>query len=282
MKVLLRAEITYDVASGGTTHAPLALVSVGSLPEARFVLDTGSDVHLFTEDLADELGLDKQPGEEGTDHTGATMPSWTVGDVPAQLAGVPLTLRDVVVIPAPSLFAGYGIRGILSPQHLHPPAVTVIDMANDELLLVEGGDAEVRELIRARAPTLELLSLDREAESASVVVSASVEPFGEVRTLIDSGGKRTEFALPALPGISSHDESRLGGGVFGGEYRGGSAGRQTLLIGGLRLAVPNLAVRETMPDTDGIVSMDVLRGTIVACGADRARPVFVAARTTAS
>ena len=86
MEVICRTPITFSVLDTGTTHAPMVLASIGGTEAARYVLDTGSDVHLLNEDLADELGLHKEPGEEGTDHSGATMPSWNVGDVSMELA----------------------------------------------------------------------------------------------------------------------------------------------------------------------------------------------------
>ena len=54
-----------------------------------------------------------------------------------------LTLSDVVAIPAPKPFPGWGVGGILSPQHLHPSAVAVMDLVVGELLLIEADDAAV-------------------------------------------------------------------------------------------------------------------------------------------
>ncbi|HUR17303.1 MAG TPA: aspartyl protease family protein [Candidatus Limnocylindrales bacterium] len=276
MKVIAQLPLSYELASGGTTHSPLTYVSVGGLEPARFVLDTGSDVHLFNEDLADELGLDKQPGEEGTDHSGATMPSWSVGDVPAAMGNVPLLLRDVIAIPAPPPFPGFGIRGILSPQHLHPTAIAVMDMANDELLLVEASDEEVLDFLRDRLPGIEVQRLGRDPDSGAVVVRAGIEGYPEVRAVLDTGGKETEFTVSAVPGLIAREMQRLGAGVSGGGYEGGFVGPHTLLLGGARLSVPDLAVREQIHDVDAIVSMDALRGTVIAAAADLARPVFLA------
>lgn len=78
MKVLAQLAIAYRVNDGGTTHAPMIVAEMGGR-ERRLILDTGSEVHLLTENLADELGLAKEPGDEGTDHSGATMASWAVG-----------------------------------------------------------------------------------------------------------------------------------------------------------------------------------------------------------
>jgi len=249
------------------------MASVGAI-EARLVLDTGSEVHLFNEELADELGLAKELGEEGTDHTGATMPSWSVGDVGMSMGGADLTLRDVVSIPAPPPFPGWGIRGILSPQNLHPTAMTLIDMVADELLLLEGTDEQVADFLRSRSPGLTLLELARDGAFPSVVVPGSIEGFEEISTMLDTGGKGTEFSSAAVPGLVAAASARLGGGVSGADYAGGSVGPRTLVVSGQALPVPALLVRQRMHDPQGIIGMDVLRGTVLACAADPNRAVL--------
>ena len=273
MGVQARTPITYEVRGGGTTHAPMIIASVGGV-EARLVLDTGSEVHLLNEDLADELGLAKEPGEEGTDHSGATMPSWNVGDVAMTMGGADLRLRDVVAIPAPPPFPSRGIRGILSPQNLHPTLMTVIDMLADELLLVEGSDDEVADLLQARWPALGLLTLPRHGAFPSVVVPGSIEGFEEMPIMLNTGGKGTEFSSAAVPGLVVEASERLGAGVSGADYAGGSVGAGTLVLGGHRLTVPAVLIRQHMHDPQGMVGMDVLRGTVLACAADLSRPVY--------
>jgi hypothetical protein len=77
-----------------------------------------------------------------------------------------------------------------------------------------------------------------------------------------------------VPGLIGGGLERLGGGVSGSDYAGGIVGHRTLIVDGRRLAVPALAVREKMHDPQGIVGMDVLRGTILASAGDLRRPVF--------
>jgi hypothetical protein len=272
--LLAIAPITFEVASGGTTHAPLVMASVGVAPAARYVLDTGSDVHLLNEDLADELGLDKEPGEEGTDHTGRTMPSWNVGTVPVVVGGLDLTLQDVVAIPAPPPFPSRGIRGILSPHNLHPSAWCVLDLVENQLLLVNGRDSDVSAMLQDRHPTLELLRLPRLAEFRQVVIHAAVDGFDEVATLLDSGGKASEFVASALSGLSAQAAARLGGGVSGADYFGGSAGSQTLVVADHRLPIPELHIRDAMGEVPGLVGMDVIGGTVLVAAADPQKPVL--------
>ncbi len=270
--VLATAPITFDGADGSTGHAPLVAGSVGGI-DTLLVLDTGSDVHILTKELVDELGLDVEAGEEGVDHSGATMPSWSVADVPFALGGAELMLREIVSIPAPGPFPPKGIGGILSPQHLHPTAVVVIDLAADELLLVDGDDDEVAAWLAGRTPGLETLSLERDPAFTSVVVPAAVRPFAEMPTLLNTGGKRTEFSSAAVPGLGDGSPERLGGGVSDADVIGSSGGAQVIAVAGRNVPVERLAVRETMHDPQGMVGADVLRGTVIACAADRSRRV---------
>ena len=269
--ILVRVPITFDAADR-TTHAPLVVGSVGGV-QTLLVLDTGADVHVLTKELVDRLALDVEEGEEGVDHSGATMPSWSVADVRLELGDAELTLRDVVSIPAPAPFASGGIGGGLSPQCLHPTAVTVIDLTVGELLLVEGDDDEVEAWLVERTPSLTTLSLERDARFATVVVSAAVRPFAEIPMLLNTGGKRTEFSSAAVPGLGAGREERLGGGVSGADVLGSAAGAQTLVIAGHEVPIAQLAVRESMPDPQGMVGMDVLRGTVLTCCADPRRRV---------
>ena len=267
--------LTFEVASGGVTHAPLVMARVGGAPAARYVLDTGSEVHLLNEDLVDELGLTKKPGEDGTDHGGNTMPSWSVDDVRAEVGGHEFVLPDVVAIPAPGPFPGFGIRGILSPHNIHPSAWAVIDLADDELVLLEATDEqEAADYLCSRSPALEILTLARHAEFPSVVVRAALEGFAAMPTMLNTGGKATEYSAASLPGLEGEGVGRLGGGVSGADYSGGSVGSQVLVIDGRRVTVPNVHVREHMHEPQAIIGMDVLRGTVLTCSADQSRPVF--------
>ena len=274
-RVLASVPLTFEVASTGTTHAPLVMASIGAAAISRYVLDTGSDVHLISEDLADELALNKEPGEEGTDHSGTTMASWSVGDVPASIGGVELLLRDVVAIPAPPQFPGFGIHGILSPQKLHASAWTVIDTVVNELLLIEPADEQqTADFLRARSPALEMVTLARDGGFEALVVSAALDGFAEMPTLLNTGGKQTEYSAAALPGLSPASIGRLGGGVSGSDYSGGSVGPRALVVGGRRVAIVDVHLREQMHEPEGMLGMDVLRGTVLTFAPDSSRPVF--------
>jgi hypothetical protein len=274
-RVIARVPLTFTTASGTTTHAPLVMASVGGAAEARFVLDTGSDVHLLNEDLADELGVDKEPGEEGIDHAGNTMPSWSVGDVPATLGGFEVVLRNSVAIPAPPPFPGFGIRGGLSPQQLHESAWSVLDFATSEMLFLDAVEArDAADFLRERSPAFDLVKLTRDRDFQALVVSAALEGFAEMPTLLNTGGKQAEYSARALPDLRPESIGRLGSGVSGADYSGGSVGSRGLVIAGRRVRLPNVHLREQMHDPQGMVGMDVLRGTVLTCAADVSRPVF--------
>lgn len=266
--------ITSVGADGSAQHAPLVAGTVGGIG-TLLVLDTGSDVHILTKELVDRLGLDVEEGEEGVDHSGATMPSWSVEDARLALGDGELVLRGVVSIPAPAPFSAWGIGGILSPQHLHPSAVTVIDLLHEELLLVEADDESLAAWLAERSPALSTLVLERDPSFTSVVVrAAAVRPFAEAPTMLNTGGKRTEFSRAAVPGLEGEAAGRLGGGVSGADVLGAEAGANVLVVQGHDVLVERLAVRDAMHDPQGLVGTDVLRGTVLACCADLARPVF--------
>lgn len=275
MHVLATIPMTYVARNGDMVHSPLVAGTIASI-DTLLVLDTGSEVHILTEELADALDLNKAIGEEGIDHSGATMPSWTVDDVAVDLSGYVALLESVVAIPAPPPFPAMGIGGILSPQHLHPTGWAVIDIAADELLIVNAADEhELRRFLIQRAPRALVLRQERDPSLTSIVVHAAIEPHAAIPALINTGGKRTEFAASAVPSLVAEAIERIGGGVSGADVAGSLVGEATVIIGGARLRVPELAIRPEMHDPQGIVGMDVLRNTIVACAADVARPVFL-------
>ncbi|MBD0348129.1 MAG: retropepsin-like domain-containing protein [Thermoleophilia bacterium] len=273
VRTLTRVPITFEVAGGGTEHAPMVVGRLGGVT-TRLVLDTGSEVHLLTKELVDDIGLTVEEGEQGTDHSGATMPSWAVEDVALELGGVKLTLRDIVAIPAPPPFPGWDIGGILSPQHLHPRASAVVDLVADELVLVDGTDAAVAAWLEQRSPAMTTLEVERDEAFASVVVAGAIRPHAEIPTMLNTGGRHTEFSSDAVPGVAGADLERLGGGVTGADVFGAKAGKATLVVAGREVEVPSLAVRTAMHDPPGLVGMDVLRGTILTVRADARRPVL--------
>jgi hypothetical protein len=237
--------------------------TVGGI-QTLLVLDTGSDTHLLNKELADQIGLVAEPGETGTDHAGTEMPSWNVGTVSIELAGLTVDLTDVVAIPAPPPFPGWGVGGILSPQRLHPTAQVVVDMVHDELVLLHGDEASAHGWARGRHVRLLDLRLDRVGDDRTILVQAAVSPHPPVPTLIDTGGRDTEFSETAAPGAASDKTKRLGGGVSGADVMGRRTGPAVLRVGDAALQVDDLAIRETQ-DPPGLIGMDVLRGTVVVC-----------------
>lgn len=268
---LLDVPITFEVGDQ-LTHAPMIHVMVGGTP-TKLILDTGSTDHILTAELGEEIGLQAEPGEAGTDSTGASVPSWTLGEVAVEIAGQAFGLRDVVAITAPAPFPGWGVGGFISPQHLHPTAWAVLDLAAGRFFLLDGDQADVTAWLVERSPALQLLRLDRVAGDETILVHAAIEPFQEVVTMLDSGGKRTQFTQAAVPGASGAQASS-GRGVGGRESFGAEVRRQTLAVGEARLPLESLIVSAEMDGRDGLVGMDVLRGTVLTVSGDPHRPVI--------
>lgn len=271
--VLLDVPIRFDVGDA-LTHAPMIDVRLGG-HATRLILDTGSTDHALTIELVRAAGLPHEPGEPGTDHAGASVDSWFVGEIAAEIGGLGFVLKDAVAITGPGPFAGWGVGGFLSPQHLHPTAYAVIDVAADRFFLLEQeADGAVGGWLRTRTPDSVVLGLPRDPAEATPVVRAALEPFAPVATMLNTGGRGTEFATGAVPGLSGTAPTELGKGVGGDPVRGTVVGDRTLRVGDLRLPVDRLLIRDEIDTMDGLVGMDVLRGTIVAVAADRRRPVW--------
>ena len=66
----------------------------------------------------------------------------------------------------------------------------------------------------------------------------------------------------------------VGRGVGGGASVGTELADRTLLVGGARLPVHSLIVGPEMDGRDGLVGMDVLRGTVLTVSGDPDRPVL--------
>ena len=271
IRILLDAPILFE-AGGQTVHAPMVDVRVRDTI-TKLILDTGSTDHVLTIALARAARLDADPGAPGTDHAGDPVPSWSIGEVPIRIGDLDLELRDVVAIEGPAPFAGWGVGGFLSPQHLHPTAFVVMDLADDRLIVVDGDESAVASWLESRSPSLARLSLERLTDHPEIVVLGAVDPFADGPTMLNTGGRGTEFLSAALPGLRGTGSHVTGHGVGGGEVLGAVADGQTLRIGGARPPVASLIVREAMGSADGLVGMDVLRGTVLMVSADRGRPV---------
>ena len=165
----------------------------------KLILDTGSTDHVFTIELARAARLEADPGEPGTDHAGDPVPSWSIGEVQIRIGDLDLELRDVVAIEGPAPFAGWGVGGFLSPQHLHPTALVVMDLADDRLIVVDGDGSAVASWLESRSPSLARLSLERLTDHPEIVVLGAVDPFADGPTMLNTGGRGTEFRPPRSP-----------------------------------------------------------------------------------
>jgi hypothetical protein len=272
LRTLLEVPIIFDVGDQ-QTHAPMVHATVAGTP-TKLILDTGSTDHILTIELAEQVGLEAKPGEPGTDSTGASVPSWMLGEVSVEIADQQFTLRDVVAITAPAPFPGFGIGGIVSPQHLRPGTWAVLDLAAERFVLLDADEADITDWLRDRTPDAQLLRLERVPGDGTIMVRAAIEPFDEVITMLDSGGKRTQFTKAALPGTNDGPQASSGRGVGGGESFGAAVRGQTLIAGEARLPLATLIVTPEMDGRDGLVGMDVLRGTVLTVSGDPHRPVI--------
>ena len=180
-----------------------------------------------------------------------------------------IALESVVVIPAPPPFLANGIGGILSPQLFHPTAWIVICMTHDELVIDETDEPTFLACLAGRHPNFQTLVLNR-IEDGVVVVEAAFEPQTALPVLLNTGGKGTEIDRSLLPEGAAGEVERIGGGVSGADVMAARLGPAVLTIGGdVRIPIPDLAARDAMEGVQAMVGMDILRGTVLACTADR-------------
>lgn len=273
MSRLTTAPLSFEV-SGGTIHSPMVSVKVRDV-ETKLILDTGATDHVFTMELAGEAHLPTIPDEPGTDHTGASVSSWSLGEVPVELGGVTLPLKSVVAIDGPAPFKEWGIGGFLSPQRLHPTAWVVIDLVGSRITLIESSDPSLEGWLSDRFPDLRTIALRRE-EGEAVRILTSIEPYRDIVAMLNTGSPQTEFAGSALPGLQGIRNDDSGFGLSGTKVTGGQIGGQMLRVGDARFEIPSLFLRDEMPPEhpDGQIGMDLLHGTVLAISPDEARPVY--------
>lgn len=270
-RILLDEPITFE-AGEQQIHTPMVRAVAGGIA-TKLILDTGSSDHVFTRELADEASLPVREAEPGTDSTGAAVPSWSLGELTVEIGGRSFPLHDVVAIPGPPPFVGWGVGGFLSPQHLHPEAWLVLDLDSERLVLVDGESGDVAEWLADRWPGFHLTELERLASDPTILVRAAIDPFEPVVVLLDTGGKSTVFAAKAVPGLAG-EHSGAGRGLSGTRIVGEMVDDQTLVVADMRLPVPRLVVSEAVDGQDGLVGIDVLRGTILVVRANRTKPVY--------
>ena len=275
LRRIVDVPIVFDVLGGTIVHSPMVHATLGGVA-ARLILDTGSTDHVLTKELIDEVGLPTEPGEAGTDHAGAEVPSWSVGEAAVEIGGVSFDLHGIVAITGPPPFVGWGVGGFLSPQHLHPTAWVIIDLAGDRLVLLDGPATALDDWLDATYAGFHRLTLPRVPAATTIDVNAAIEPHAPVATMLNTGGKGTEFSTAVVPPLPETAEEQGGSGLSGAGVMGRRVGPRTLLVGGTdgaRIEVGDLVVRDGMGDPPGLVGEDVLRGTILVCAADIERDV---------
>jgi hypothetical protein len=271
-RVELRVPLRFALEHGEPTHAPMVLVAIGAC-HTRLVLDTGSDVHLLTRETAEAAGLALGAIDAGTDHAGAAVSSWLVGEVPIRFTeategSASRRLADVIAIPAPAAFVRDGIGGILSPQRLDLAAFAILDEIDDELLLVDGTATEVAAVLRRRHTDAPILELFRRVTADVPIVDAAIEPYPAMPFLLNSGSSHVELDADHLPGLAAGPIERTGAGVSGAAILGAPGGAQVLRVGERRIALASVILRRDMGDPPAMLGQDVLRGTVLAVGPD--------------
>ena len=92
--------------------------------------------------------------------------------------------------------------------------------------------------------------------------------------MLDSGGRQTQFTASTLPGLVGGQQRSSGRGVGGSEAFGSEVTGQRLRVGGAAIPLHSLHLVDAMEGRDGLVGMDLLRGTVLTVSGDATRPVL--------
>ncbi len=272
----IEVPLTYAIPDG-ETHAPMVEATVAGMA-TRLIVDTGASDHVLTTEFAERARVAMTPGEDGTDAAGNNLLSWLVGRLDVAMGSNDLTLENVQATAGPPPFSAWGIGGFLSPQNLHPSAAIVLDLAAGRLAVDDEAPDRVADRLVAAHPRLEPVWLERIPDDTTILVRVAVDSGERVVTLLDSGARGTSFAASAVPGltVTGAAGSDTSGRAIGGEQMTAPfVLGKSLRVGGARLPVDRLFVPPAMPgEIDGLVGMDVLRGTVLLLWADPARPVL--------
>ncbi len=270
---LFSTALTFSTDDGTTTHAPMVLAEVGGV-STRLICDTGASEHVLTVDLARRAGLRLEADEPGTDAAGDAVPSWRIDHAEASVAGWQLPLDGAPAIEGPPPFSGWGIGGFLSPQALHPSAWVVLDLASQALSVVDDPPDAILADVQRRHPSLHPVHLARDGSDTTILVQAAVEGHPEVLTLVDSGARSTSFVAGALPGMTLAGDAVSGRALGGRQMRAGVVEGARLQVGDAALRIGSLFVTaEAHGGVQGVIGMDLLRGTVLVVAADPERPV---------
>lgn len=269
MRLLGKQPISFEV-NGQPAHAPMIDARVDGV-ETCFVLDTGSTDHVWTRRLVGQLDIESLPTEPGTDHAGASTPTWTVGMATVEIGGVALSVSDVVAIDGPPQFETWEVGGFLSPQGLSSDYWVVVDLLADRLSLIDADPSTGSTWIDEAFPDLKHLALERKSADL-LVVDTSIEPHGPVATMLNTGTEESEFASRVVPHLLGEHDMR-GRGASGAEVSGQVVSGQVLKVGATRFKLPSLLVRDEMPEPPGMIGMDLLKGTLLVISPQPTDPV---------
>jgi hypothetical protein len=279
--ILVDVPITFEVSSR-TLHTAMVHGKVNGVA-TKLILDTGSTDHVLTIDLARRASIESAVDKPGTDHSGASVPSWKLGEVSVLIGDKSFKLDPAIAIKGPPPFKGWGIGGFISPQRLHPTAFTVLDFVSNKLLVVEGSARAVRPVIQRRVPKLVPVVLDRSAKHVRPVIKAAVHPFKAVWACLNTGGRHTEFVESAVAGLESRRQGADVVGVSGTRGRTLQVENQILRVAEASFPMSKLLVRRSM-QPDALIGMNVLKSTVLVLHTSAKQPViwFVPAAATTS
>ncbi|MEO1270177.1 MAG: aspartyl protease family protein [Myxococcota bacterium] len=274
---ILSAPIAFQVPDGDglrAIHCPVVEVTLQGIP-TRMIIDTGATHVVLFRAFVDGLTQTLRGDTPGTDHAGASVPTWIM-DEPCtwDMGGCQGVWEESLVIEGPSFFDDWGIGGVLSPQRLMSGVCHVFRFAQG-LWEVYGADA-IDQALGTSPQAASIPQRTAEGElGLLVLVSGALKDGDEGIWLLNTGGKHTEVS----PLVCDVDESvaweEAGKGVSGEPVLGAFLNDRSLVCGGLELALERLLVAQQRDGLNGQLGMDTLLPYTVVIPTDQTQPVIL-------
>lgn len=244
---------------------PLLRVSVNGR-EGLFLLDTGSNRTVFSDDFAKTLKVSSTGHVSGDDSGGHIVSGSILPPVRLQSQGKSsVSLNQPLAIDLPPLEA-LGLAGVISPQSLLDTGCVILDFTADVMTLErngEGGCKQAVELANYRAVSLSPKGIGRPMVSALL---QSGDSRVELPALLDTGAAMTSI-IKEYAALTTKLAEVDTVGVAGIARTSSTVGPVTINIGNHSTTVDKVRVEEKSKEGSKL-GMDVLEKSIVVLQAD--------------
>jgi predicted aspartyl protease len=254
-----RTTISYQPV--GVTGCPLIRLTFPHDAEANFVLDTGADISVITDTLAERLGLHPKP------FTGPDGKLLELNNKPVQMVDVAMHIGDIpfevpmIVLPAKTIVqaATVPVDGLIGTSTLGQLAVH-LDFEQHQITLIYPGNLpseELRRLDMAYADVFPKAPPDKRSFSISVRLNDQAD----TELVVDTGASATYLPLRVVKQLNLMPlQHSVESTTVYGNLKKNTARIQTLALG--HLVVNNVIIEYSEHEQAGFpphIGMDVLQ-----------------------